>query len=223
MLEPENTSITPNGDWTVDIPGCGGKIKHDHFSVFRRLVHERMIANGLDKHGWWEYAQDLMCRQRPDIPCVDVSKPRQALTIDDVVRFVSLLDRAVQDGAQPVDDTEYERRLSICKACPKRQYVESHGGGPVCGGFCGWFSRALSNLVMGVRSNTLNELFKKSCPVCGCEITSMARYPLDLLHEVDSKTGFLTDGYPENCWKAHPKSDEMPPESPSAQPASDDT
>ena len=194
MLTPTNTNLVPRGGWSVEIEGAGPPIVANHFSLFVKEIGKRLIANGLDKHGWREEALDLMCRQRPDIPCEDKEVQARAVTGDDVKRFVKTLYEAWEQGAKPVSIEEQERRAAICMECPMRGTVSCMGG-------CGALARALSDLTMGGSARNLPELHKQSCLICGCELSSLTMYPMEVLRAVDEKINFKTTEYPPNCWK----------------------
>ena len=194
MLTPVNTTLVPRGGWTVQIEGAGPPIVANHFSLFIKEVSKRLIANGLDKHGWREETLDLMCRQRPDIPCEDKEVNTRAITGDDVKRFVTTLWEAWQAGAKPVSIEEQERRAAICMECPMRGNVSCMGG-------CAAMARALSDMTMGGSARNLPELNKQHCMVCSCELSSLTMYPLEVLQKVDEKINFKAGEYPANCWK----------------------
>jgi len=193
MLTPKNNDIVPRGEWNVELPGCGPRIKSRHFKDFLQQVSKRLQANGLDRHDWREWVLDEMCKQNPGIECEDKDAPRREVTGEDVWRFVRTLYTAWENGAQKVSDEEQNRRADICLNCPKRGYVSCNS--------CGSLSKALSDLVLGTGCKRLAELHKQSCLVCGCELSSLVQYPLEVIQEIDQKLQFQTDSYPSRCWK----------------------
>jgi len=193
MLTPKNNDIVPRGEWNVELPGCGPRIKSRHFKDFLQQVSKRLQANGLDRHDWREWVLDEMCKQNPGIECEDKDAPRREVTGEDVWRFVRTLYTAWENGAQKVSDEEQNRRADICLNCPKRGYVSCNS--------CGSLSKALSDLVLGTGCKRLAELHKQSCLVCGCELSSLVQYPLEVIQEIDQKLQFQTDSYPSECWK----------------------
>ena len=195
MKSPTNTTFVPRGGWSVEIPRAGPAIVADNFSVFIRTISSRLQANGLDKHGWKEWALHLMCEQRPDIPCVDTEEPAvRETTGDDIIRFVRTMYETWQAGATAVSDAEQDRRASICENCPKRAYISNCVG-------CGKLANMLSEMTVGSKAKGRPELHKTGCGVCGCEISSLIMFPLEVLQTVDAKIGFTTGAYPSHCWK----------------------
>ena len=198
MLYPTNTTVVPRGGWTVTIEGAGPMISSITWSDFIKTISTRLIANGLDHHGWREEMIDLMCRQRPDIESFDNgAPPSRAVTSEDLKRFVRTIWEAKVNGAEAVSPEEQDRRAQICMACPKKGYVS-------CGGGCGAFSQLLSELTIGSKARSYPELHKTACIVCGCELSSLIMYPLDVLQAVDAKIDFKTSEYDAKCWKLEP-------------------
>ena len=94
--------------------------------------------------------------------------------------------------------SEMRRRLAtVAFACPKMGHTS-------CGGGCGKIAEVLSTLTLGRRPVGMEKVHKASCEVCGCEISSLVNYPLDVLKAVDDKLNFVRDAYPEACWKLTP-------------------
>lgn len=193
-FRPTNTAVVPPRGWTVDIPDAGPTIVSNNWSEFWSQVGLRLRTNGLDRHGWREWVMDLMCQQRPDIPCVDDSLPSRDATGDDVRRFVRTIYETWKSGAQAVSDGEQDRRASICQTCPRRGYVSCLGG-------CGALAGALSEMTIGSKAKSRPELNKSACLVCACEISSLIMWPLDVLKAVDEKIGFEVGQYDPKCWK----------------------
>lgn len=194
MLTPVSTSQVPPGGWSVQIEGAGPPIKADHWSVFISEIRNRLIANGLDSHGWKERAIDLMCRQRPEIQSEDKEVPTRSVTSDDIQRFVRTIWEAWKAGAQAVSAEEQDRRAAICVECPKKGYVSCFGG-------CGALAATLAEMTIHSKARSIPELHKASCMVCGCELSTLTMYPLEVLQKVDAKIGFKTEEYPDHCWK----------------------
>ncbi len=194
MLSPTNTTIVPPRGWSVDL-GLGPIIKSDNYPDFLRQIYQRLHANHADRHGWKEWALSLMCEQRPDIPCLDSgAPPSRAVTSDDIRRFVFTMLEAKREGAVAVSPGEQDRRAAICLSCPNRGNVSCFGG-------CGALAEALSELVVSAKGAAHPELHKEACLSCGCELSSLILYPLDVLHKVDEKIDFLATPYSPQCWK----------------------
>jgi len=187
--------MVPRNGWTVTIDGAGPPITAPTWNEFVKNIAVRLRSNNLDHHGWREEAIDLMCRQRPDIASEEVdAPPERVATGDDAKRFVRTMWEAWKAGAEPVSDAEQDRRAELCLECPKRGYVACFGG-------CGAISAALSEMTMGAKTRFLAQLHKSHCTVCGCELSSLTRFPLDVLQEVDRKIDFKTGEYWSKCWK----------------------
>ncbi len=194
MLVPSNTALCPRGGWSVTIEGAEPAIVSNHWMDFINQVSKRVRINGLDQHGWRERAIDLMCRQRPDIESHDEDIQLRDITGDDIRRFVRTMWEAVKAGATPVSGEEQERRAAICLDCPKRGYVNCMGG-------CGALAQALAEITIHGKTRDIPGLHKNSCMVCGCELSSLIMYPLDVIKAVDKKMDFTSGDYPDHCWK----------------------
>ena len=59
-------------------------------------------------------------------------------------------------------------------------------------------------MTIGSKGKGRPELHKMGCQACGCELSSLIMYPLDVLHEVDRKINFQPEEYDPNCWKLEP-------------------
>lgn len=195
MLSPTNTRTSPPQGWSVTIPNAGPEIRNVNFSAWIAEVIKRLESNGMDRHGWKEWVLDMMCRQRPDIPCEDLDNPRsREVTADDVKRFFRTIWEAWQDGATAVPQEEQDRRAAICIPCPSRGHVSCFGG-------CGTLAQIASEMVMGTKSKPQPELHKTSCLHCGCDCSLLIMFPLEVLQRVDEKIEFKSGEYPSHCWK----------------------
>lgn len=195
MLRPVNINSVPKNGWTVTIEGAAPEIVSDHFSDLIKKAHTRLEANGMASHGWRERVIHEMCKQRPDIQCEDDElPPSRVATSDDAIRFLKTLWIAMKDGAQPVSEEEQDRRASICLQCPKRGVVNCYGG-------CGTIAGLMADLVIGSKSKRIPELFKQHCTCCGCELSSLTTYPIEVLAKVDADINFQSSEYPVECWK----------------------
>lgn len=214
MKQPINTKTTPPRGWTIDFEGLGPLVSSNHFNDFMRQVYARLEANGTLTHDWREETLDLLCRQRPDIPCEDRELPERAVTSEDVKRWFKSMWETWKSGAQAVSAEEQDRRASICRDCPKRGHVSCFGG-------CGAMAEALSQMIVGTKARSYPDLHKTSCLVCSCEITSLVLFPLEVIQKVDEEAGFKVGDYPEHCWKLKTSPRETEPQAhPSEQPPS---
>ena len=196
MKKPDNPEMTPKGDWTIIFPVTGHRISSNHPSDFLRQCKEHMQNNDLPIEGDWKDKMfDLACQQNPNIPCHDVDEPKhRAANGTDVWRFLTVLWKSFEMGAKQVPVEEQERRLNICKGCPKRGVVSCSFG-------CGKLAEVLSTLAIGKPSTINHEMHKQHCLVCSCELTTMSSYPLEILKSVDKEMNFDGGEYWDQCWK----------------------
>jgi len=195
MLSPVNTSISPPNGWSVTIPNAGPEIREQNFNAWLGMVLIRLRANNLATAGWQEYVLDLMCQQRPDITSEDKDAPPERLaSSEDVRHFIHTIWDAWKSGAVAVSAEEQDRRAAICMKCPKKGIVNCIGG-------CGALAEALAQITIGSQARSIPELHKKSCMVCGCELSTLTMYPLEVLKKVDEKLNFKGGEYPDFCWK----------------------
>ena len=196
MMRPKSMIYTPRDGWTIhSFPGTGHKITSNHPSHFLQQCHAHMELNNIPILGGWQDEMfSLMCEQNPEIECEEVGKEERKVAGADIWRFLTTLWEAMANGAVAVSEEEAERRAAICIACPKMGHTS-------CGGGCGKIAEVLSTLTLGRRPVGMEKVHKASCEVCGCEISSLVNYPLDVLKAVDDKLEFKRDAYPKNCWK----------------------
>lgn len=193
MLSPINTNLVPRGGWTVTIEGCGPEIKSDNFSDFIKQVSIRLQANKKDKHGWREWAIDLMCQQRPDIPNEEVGGPQiRAMTGDDVKRFLTTMWEIFEKGGIPVSEEIQNKRVNICEQCPRIGYISCHIG-------CSQITDVVNRFMAGRAIPKFPQIHKMACMECGCTASVKSMWPVPLLREID-KQMHIEPAYHPKCW-----------------------
>ena len=193
MKKPDNREMIPPGDWTIIFPGTGHRISSNHPSAFLQKCHEHMELNDIPIMGGWQDEMfNLACEQNPAIPCHEVGVVERSIASEDIWRFLTTLWNA--RGEEAVSEEEAERRVGICVTCPRMTHVACTMG-------CGKLAEVLTTLTLGRTPKRYTEVHKASCGVCGCEISSLVNYPLDVLKKVDEKLNFKIGEYPSHCWK----------------------
>jgi len=193
MLTPVNTTICPAGGWSVTIEGAGPKIVADHFEVFIGQIATRLRANGMDVHNWKAKAIDLMCQQRPDIPCENKEVPTRHMTGDDVLRFLKTMWKSMENGVKPVSEELQSQRIDTCLACPKLGFISCYIG-------CATITEAVAGLMVGRdRVKMFPKIHKMACTACGCTASIKTMWPLDILRAVDGEAQTQPE-YDKNCW-----------------------
>lgn len=193
MLHPISTNQVPRNGWSVTIEGCGPEIRSDHFITWVKEVSVRLQANGKDKHGWREWAIDLMCRQRPDIPSEDVdAAPQRAMTGDDVLRYLKTVWTGMEEGMLPVGEELQNKRVDTCMACPKLGYISCFIG-------CQTITETVNRFMVGRNVPKFPQIHKQACTACGCTASIKTMWPIDILKQIDERMGTQPD-YPPSCW-----------------------
>lgn len=198
MKRPSNLNMVPAGGWSVTFP-TGFTATSNHPASFLHICAQHMMANEMPepwvyKGGWAEEIWNQVCLQHPEIPFEDDEQlPERKLTGADVRRFVASIVEAKSQGAEAVSDEEQDRRLEICSRCPKRTIIS-------CNGWCGWLAETLNSFSIGRKSRRIPEFHKQHCGVCGCDLSLVSQWPLDVLQAVDAKLGVKEEYWPE-CWK----------------------
>lgn len=198
MKSPVSMDICPQGGWRVRFSQTGHEVVADHRSVFKMECRKHMEANDIPvTGGWFERLLSEMCDQHPEFGCLDDSAPQvRRLASEDVWRFLSTLWNAMESGAKQVSPEEQERRLNICAVCPKRGVIQCSFG-------CGKLAEVLTRLAIGSPAKIRQDMHKQNCLACGCEISSMTSFPLEVLQAVDDKLGTV-EPYDGKCWKLEP-------------------
>ncbi len=186
-----NTSQPINGMWTYVQPETGVKLEDWHWSAFLKKIREHRKACNLPcEPGWVDEIHEYIIQHNPAVPFDEVGSKRRWFTGDDVKRFMATMNE-LRKGSTLVSEDEHRRRLDICAACPKNGQIS-------CGG-CGWLAKELTALLGGRRVHRASDVYRRSCLACGCDITSKALIPLDVLKRVDEKMG-VTPDYVAGCW-----------------------
>lgn len=190
MKTPRNLSATPRGNWSFIDPVTQMPVSHPHHMAFLQKVAETRRANGHVLSGNWEHeVWDEVCRQNPQIDCIDTDVPEIPVTADEVHRFLNTVREFA--GAELVSEEEHIRRANICLGCPKLANVHCK--------WCGWAAGVITELLGGRRLHRVAELHKKGCQACKCNLDTKTYYPTDVLRRVDEKMGTQPD-YWQGCW-----------------------
>lgn len=190
MKSPRNTIEAPRGGWHFIDPVTQVPVTHSHNLAFLQKVREVRIANGIEMHGGWEHdVMDEVCRQNPQLDCLDTERPEIHMTADDVHRFLNTLGE--MGGSDLVSEEEHVRRANICLGCPMMADVSCK--------FCGWAAKKITELLNGRPIHRVAELHKKGCRACGCNLDTKTYYPLDVLRRVDERQSEPPQ-YWDGCW-----------------------
>ena len=141
--------------------------------------------------GWLQRFYHELCEQNPQVPCFDEEHPDRVWTSEDIWRFINVLKEQVTGGIAMVSEEEQLRRIAICKDCPKI--------GDIACRYCGVLAETLSSFIAGRKLPRVDEVYKRSCLACGCDITSKTAYPVAVLRAVDAKVGSNPE-YVPGCW-----------------------
>lgn len=189
MLEPLDLSTAPPGGWQYTEQATGVKFRHNDVRALMKMIAEHRRGNGLAVHGdWVQQVYHAICSQNPSTPCHDVSNPERVWLPEDVMRFLEALSNA---GTETVSESEQLRRIEICKGCPKNGVIACR--------WCGTFAEHLTRFLAGRNLPKVEDVYKRSCLACGCDITSKTAYPVSTLEAIDSALG-TNPQYHENCW-----------------------
>lgn len=190
MKSPRSTIEAPRGGWSFIDPVTQVPVTHTHDLAFLQRVRAIRIANGHEMYGGWELdVMDEVCRQNPQLDCIDTERPEIHMTADDMHRFLTTLGE--MGGSSLISEEEHIRRASICLQCPMMVDVACK--------WCGWAAQKITELLQGRRIHRVAELHKKGCKACGCNLDTKTYYPLDVLRRVDERQP-APPQYSEKCW-----------------------
>lgn len=194
MLEPIDLSTSPPGGWQYTEPATGVKFRHNDPRALMKLVGEHRRGNDLPTHGdWVQQVYHLICVQNPTTKCHDVNNPERVWLPEDIMRFLEALSNA---GGETVSEAEQLRRIEICKGCPKNGVVMCR--------YCGPLAEYLTKFLAGRNLPKVEDVYKRSCLACGCDITSKTSYSIPTLQAIDNALG-TSPAYPEHCWMLEPQ------------------
>lgn len=175
-------------------PASGVRFSTKSWSKLAQAVQEHRLGNGFPLlPGWEEELENEVCKNYGPETCRFVDEtagnaPR-SIKISDVKNFVRVLGAWMASGGSYVDNSEAERRASICAACPKNQVIE---GCTACANLPGLIASTLG------RRATSRDAVLHGCAVCSCSNKAQVHIPLDIL-----KKGVTDDmAFPSHCWKA---------------------
>jgi len=189
MKYPTTPHLVPHGGWDYTDPDTGIRFQDNHINALLQRVRVSRLANGHQVGAEWiASVYDQLCQQMPHLPCSEVGKQERRWNADDVASFLATL--LEMRGNEQVDQQEYDRRVAICMACPKRGVISCNS--------CGGLGTMLQRVIAGVKI-TDTDAYPMSCMACGCSIISKCAYPKQVLQAVDEKLG-RTPEYHERCW-----------------------
>lgn len=188
MRKIRDTTTTPPGGWLYIEPSTGVEFRNLSYQAVIGQARTHRQAMGLPVGAdWLDEAQEIMIGLNPKIEWFDTKKPERRFTSDDVVRFLKVMNELRGKGL--VSEEEQSRRASICVKCPKIRVIPCQ--------FCGWVSQQITGYIAGRQVAHKNEIFKKACGGCGCDLTAKTAIPMDVLKKADE--GRPVE-YAEGCW-----------------------
>lgn len=194
MLEPIDLSTSPPGGWQYTEPATGVKFRHNDPRALMKLVGEHRRGNDLPTHGdWVQQVYHLICVQNPTTKCHDVNNPERVWLPEDIMRFLEALSNT---GTDTVSEEEQLRRIAICKGCPKNGFIMCR--------YCGPLAEYLTKFLAGRNLPKVEDVYKRSCLACGCDITSKTAYPVSTLQAIDHTLGTSPE-YHSSCWMLEPQ------------------
>jgi len=181
----------PPGGWAYTEPATGVKFTNNHFLALMQDIRKHRLACDLPVHGnWAEVVHDVICRQNPQVGCMEEGEKPAVVTPDDIRRFIETM--LELRGNELVSEEEQARRIDICLECPKR--------GQIACRWCGWLAEKVTEILGGRQLHKVEKIFKQSCMACKCDISAKTAIPMDVLRRVDERIGFDPAGYHEKCW-----------------------
>jgi hypothetical protein len=191
MRRIRNKQHPVGGMWTYVQPETGVKIQDWNWNGFVKRVRDHREACNIPFPASWvdQLEQDVLAAN-PKIPYDEDDTARRRFTGSDVKRFMATMNE-LRKGSELVSEAEHRRRLDICAVCPQKGQIS-------CGG-CGWLAKQITELMGGCKVPRAEDVYRKSCLACGCDLASKASIPLDVLKRVDEKLG-ITPDYETGCW-----------------------
>lgn len=198
MLKPSNPKTTPPGDWKVVAPETGVPFRHHNLTELLSQIRECRRGMGLHNGGdWIERVYEAICQQNADVPCHDKEVKGRVWLAEDVMRFVTTLKEFAAQGKEMVTEDEQLRRIAICKKCPKI--------GDIACRWCGPLAEMITEFIGSRKLPKLEDVYRRSCLACGCDVTSKSAYPVEVLKEVDAQMAiqpdyWIGDEARPKCW-----------------------
>lgn len=179
------------GMWTYVQPETGVKLQDWNWNAFVKRVRDHREACGIAlPPAWVDELEEAVIAANPKIPHFQDTTNSRNFTGNDVKRFMATM-KELRYGRELVPEEEHRRRVDICATCPKLGQIS-------CGG-CGWLAAQITEVMAGRKVPRADVVYRKSCLACGCDVSSKAAIPLDVLKRVDDKLG-ITPDYVPGCW-----------------------
>lgn len=188
---------TPPGGWNYTQSDTGFRMSHNTLSGLKALIESHRRANSLDiGPGWWEQVVLEMCAEQPAItPRCREQGPTEpkplTLTVIAALRFFrTMREWATKHRLAKVEQTEADRRASICAGCPKNTVAIK--GCPGCEGVTRWLKEFLAK-----DQHTPHDDAIHYCGVCRCALKLKVWLPGDAVRATRDQP---LDAFPEICW-----------------------
>lgn len=194
QLKSKNVGI-PHSERYFVVPETGIIVGYGlpYYKIVQ-AVKEHYIGNGYSTENLEEKIQEQICKRIDPSYCTSSEGNIPSPNAEDVLKFAQFLLSWSKDSFQFVDQSEAERRASICLKC---FHNRMSAGCRVCG-WMGKVSEAIGTF-LGTRKTSVDERLN-SCAVCKCPCRAIVHIPLSHL-KLDKGQEKL---YKEvNCWKTN--------------------
>lgn len=185
----------PHGGWWFD------KHRASTFDELVSIVTKYRVSNGIPLGNVVAEIEDQICSRDPK-RCRDV-KPA-ALNTSMVTKFIQLMYRFKAKGSKLIDQSEAERRASICQICPENKPEQEARSVVKCKSCAkklldrmatGGINMIRTQILKGKSTSKDGDL--KTCAVCGCDNKLSVWIPLDVLKVSETEKV----QFPGVCWK----------------------
>jgi hypothetical protein len=188
------------GGWFYRVPETGIEVTAGSWPQLHEFVRNHYKSNAINLPSNLDVLMlEFICKNGADCAYdeVEIPKPagRKSLQIGDVIKFSMSLLHGLTVGGGKVDQTEANRRASICSGCRFNRK-------PL--GCTGCNARVLKEAVRTLSQHGTTPLDDQlqSCEFCGCFIRSMVWFPIETLHKFTDATE--NANLPAHCWKKRP-------------------
>lgn len=165
----------------------GVAYKAPNFANLLAHIEHHRIHNGGDLAlGWQNRVGDSICEEQNLPSCTKFASGPRKLSTSDIATFFRSMAKWAAAGFKTVDQSEAERRASICASCPKN--VEIHG----CGG-CFKLAAKVKRVIGDAKTSYDSDL--QGCEVCACSLQAKVWLPTKAMAGSRKKEDF-----PSHCW-----------------------
>jgi hypothetical protein len=189
--------IPYGGQYVLNLPERGMVGHGNNFEALLRSIKEWRRANSVPIGlGFDDEVEQAVCEKYAvECQAPPHGKPRVIrLSLSNVLQGTKVLLAFKLAGSPYVDQSEAERRASICAICPMNvDYAKP------CGGNCGGLKEIVTTIVGG-RKTSLNDRLK-ACSICGCVNAAHLLIPLDILAKGVTPEQQVQFSQVQNCWK----------------------